>query len=644
MDLFLALTVAGLATYGCVYAFTALGLVVTYTTSGIFNFAQGAMGMLGAFLYWQLQAVEGWPSWFAFVVVAFVAAPLMGALVERLLMRRVAAARLEAKLTVTVGLLLFLIALAQWIWDPRVGRTVPLLFEGRSVYIGGVALTFHQLVIVVATVAVAAGLWLFFYRTRTGIATRAVVGDKELASLTGAAPTRFSMLGWALGTSMASIAGILLAPTVSMDIQALTLLVINGYAAAVVGRLRSLPLTVVGALVLGLLQSYAIGYLPIGGVWDSLGQVVPMLYLFAVILLLPQTRATIAGRLRVRAARVADLRESLAWSAGLVVVAVVLAQLLSSTDVNLLNRGVALSIVMLSLVLVTGYGGQVSLCQLTFAGLGAYAMEAVGDGGSAWGLLAAVGLASLAGTVVALPALRLRGLYLALATLAFGYGMDRAFFSNNDFFGAGNALAVDRVNLPWVDTEDNGTYLVLLCTVFAAVGVGLLAVRRSAFGRRLLAISDSPAACLTLGVNMTSAKLLLFAVSSGIAGLGGALYAGSQGVVGPNDFTFLLSATLLMVAVVLGIRTVAGVLLGGVFLAFGPTLQNGLSDIWAGAPINSLQLLVGLAAIGIARNPEGVFGGASPLRRWRSVRPQPDTSKSDSAATSDERRLSGVAH
>ena len=618
MSQFLSLTVAGVATYGCVYAITAMGLVVTYTTSGIFNFAQGAIGMIGAFLYWQLSQSFHWPTWLSFVAVVFVMTPLLGGLIERVVVRRLENAALEAKLTVTIALLLLGIAVATAIWDPQVARRIPQFFNGHQVSIGGVVLTWHQLIVVAASLLAATGLRLFFYRTRAGVATRAVVDDRELASLTGAAPAFYAQLGWAMGCSLASIAGILIAPLVNLDITNLTLLVINGYAAAMVGRLRSLPLTFVGAIALGLIQSYGVGYLPIGDIWTYLEQVIPMLFLLVVILVLPQSRASLARRVRVRAPRIVGRRESLITAGAFLVVAAVVSQTLSTSNLSYANRGIALAIIMLSLVMLTGYGGQVSLCQLTFAGLGAFAMSKVGgSGGSLLGLLAAVGLAAAVGTLIALPALRLRGLYLALATLAFAYGMDLAFFNNIRVFGVSLSLEVARPHLPGVSLRSDRSFLMLLAIVFAVLAVAVLAMRRSRFGRRLLAVNDSPAACLTLGIDMTRTKLVIFILSSAVAGLGGALYGGAQGAVAPNDFSFIISLTLLLLAVAWGIRTTGGMLFAGVLFALGPLLQQHVTQ-----PRDVVSLLVGLAAIAVSQNPEGTFGGNTALQKWRDRRSQ----------------------
>jgi branched-chain amino acid transport system permease protein len=242
-------------------------------------------------------------------------------------------------------------------------------------------------------------------------------------------------------------------------------------------------------------------------------------------------------------------------------------------------------------------------------------------------LLAAVGLAGAVGALIALPALRLRGLYLALATLAFAYAMDVAFFTSPRFFGTSDALNVARVHIPGINMSSDRTYLIFEAVVFAIIAIGVLALRRAPFGRRLVALSDSPGASVSVGVRTTRAKLAVFTIASAIAGLGGALYGGAQGTVGPNDFAFLLSLTVLMLAVVWGIRSVTGMLVAGVAFALGPLLQSHVSS-----PREIVQLLVGLAAIGIAQNPAGILGSGGPRmnrRRGHSgQRPTADTTDS----------------
>ncbi len=613
MDTFLSLTVVGVVA-GCIYALTAAGLVVTYTTSGIFNFAHGAIGMFSAFAFWDLSQNRDWPVPLALAVVVFVLAPLIGSFVERFLIRGLQGAALDASLTVTVGLLLLLIGVSAAIWDPSTARTLPQFFSGDSVSIGGVVVTYHQLTVVVVALAVAAGLRVFMFNTRPGIATRAVVDDRDLAALAGATPARFSQLGWALGAMLAAVAGILLAPLVNLDINTLTLLVINGYAAAMVGRLRNLPLTFVGGVALGLVEAYVVGYLPVGDALSQIKPIIPMIFLVVALLVLPQGR--LRGRVAsIRPPRVAGARESLVMAGVFVVVAVLLSQALSDGLLATLSLGLGFGLVMLSLVLLTGYGGQVSLCQLTFAGLGAFAMSKYGTGGAPVGLLAAVGLAGAVGALVALPALRLRGLYLALSTLAFAYAMEHAFFNNDDAFSLSLSLRVERLYIPGIDLRGQRAYFVFLAVVFVVAALAVLWVRRSGLGRRLVAMGDSPAASATMGMSLTRTKLVVFTLSAGLAGLGGALLGGQQGLVGPADFTLLASITLLLITVTMGIRTVTGVLFAGIALAFGPDIQASFPALHDIVPIG-----VGLGAIGIARNPNGVFGGNTPLQWLRERR------------------------
>ena len=621
MNEFISLTVAGIATYGCVYALTAMGLVVTYKTSGIFNFAQGALGMVSAFFYYDLSQAWHWPSALALAVTVLGFAPLVGAVLERVVIRRLENAGLEAKLTVTIALTLLCIAAATAIWyrDPNsiAVRRIPNFFNGDQVSIGGVNLTYQQMIVVIAAVVSALLLRLFFTYIRAGIATRAVVDDRELAALTGATPARYAQLGWALGCGLAALAGILIAPQIgALDVTTLTVLVITGYAAAMVGRLRSLPMTFLGAIVLGMLQSYADGYLPGTPLWGAVGAITPELFLLVVILVLPQPRAVLTRRVMVRAPRVAGLKESALVGAALIALAAVLSQVLNGDNLGYANQGVGLGIIMLSLVMLTGYGGQVSLCQMSFAGLGAWTMSKVGGThGSLLGVLAAIGLAAAVGAVLALPSLRLRGLYLALATLAFAEAMDEAFFGQAKFFGIDDSVAVARPDLPGISLNSDRTLLVALSVVFVVVAMGILALRRSRFGRRLIAISDSPGACVTLGIDMTRSKLAVFTLSAGVAGLGGALYGGALTQVNHYNFQFIYSLTLLLLAVAWGIRTTGGMLVGGVLFALGPLLEKHLTS-----PRDVFELGIGLAVIGISQNPEGTFGGNTPLQWWRDRR------------------------
>src|SRR3954454_23254445 len=283
MEIFLSYTVVGIVA-GCVYALIATGLVVTYNTTGIFNFAHGAIAMVGAYSFWQLWQGWGWNPLLSLVLVLFVAAPLFGLIVERVLMRPLQGASVDLTLVVTLGLLLFLVGVAQIAWNPNDVRNLPSFFNGAGVRIGYVQVTYHEVVAVLATVGIAVGLRVLFNQTRTGIAMRAVVDNPDLLAMAGGQPVRVQQLSWSLSCSLAALAGILLAPIARLDILLLTLLVVDGYAAAVIGRLRNLPLAVAGAMAIGLGQNYLAGYLH-NGFLARIQFTIPMVVLFVVLIL-----------------------------------------------------------------------------------------------------------------------------------------------------------------------------------------------------------------------------------------------------------------------------------------------------------------------------------------------------------------------
>jgi branched-chain amino acid transport system permease protein len=600
---FLAYTIIGIAT-GCIYALTASGLVVTYTTSGIFNFAHGAIGMVCAFLYWELTIEQGWNQALTLIVVLGVFAPIVGAVIHLLMMRGLHGTTIATQLVVTLGLLLALIGFGQVRWNPTEPRVLPEFFAGNHVKLFSVNVTYHQVTMVTVAVLVAAFLRLLFVRTRIGIAMRAVVDDPELASLNGAAPDRVSMASWAIGAMLAGLAGILLAPIVSLDVLLLTLLVINGYAAAMVGRLKSLPWTFAGGIALGLAESYVIGWLPTDLI-NKIKPALPTIFLYLVLLALPQARLS-AGRLvsARRTPRVATLRESIVGAVALLVGAVILVQFIKGSLLVNFSQGIVFSLIMLSLVLLVGYAGQTSLAQMTFVGLGAFAMGKYFGGASLWGIVLAAVIAGAVGAIAALPALRLQGLYLALSTFAFAQGMSTVFFKHEDVFGYGGRLAVGRPSILGISFEGDKMFFVLLVGVFALTGVGVLALRRGPFGRRLVAMKDSSAACATLGLNLTFTKLAVFALSAAIAGVAGCFYGGVNGQVGPNDFEVLQSLVVLLLVSIAGINTVTGALMGGV--TFGAFKSDKVLRLLPQSVRGNFPFIgAGLGAIGIGRNPMG---------------------------------------
>ncbi len=601
-------TILGLATAG-VYAVAASGLVVTYQTSGIFNFAHGAVGMIVAYVYWELRVRQHLPAPVAIVIALFVVAPLLGALIERLLMRHLSGASVITRIVVTIGLLVGLLGVARVVWsgDITPPPNLPRFFGDNVVRFGGVNLPWHQIIVLICAVAVAIGLRIILKGTRLGVAMRAVVDDRDLTGLNGCNPTRTSMSAWMLGSFLAGLAGILIAPTLpgNLDQATLTLLVINAFAAAMVGRLRSLPLTFLGAVILGLASSYmdlGAAHLSSSPDWyNDIRGSLPVILLFVVLLVIPQERIRVAAATE-RLGRIPrpSFRKGVIAAVLLVVAVAGLAELLHGADLRSLGVVVALAIVMLSYVPLTGYAGQISLAQLTFAGLGAFiAVVVVGPQGSLLGLVVAFAAAAAIGALVALPALRLQGLYLALGTMAFALVVENVVFAGDQNFSSGTR-AFGRPSF----LAGDHAYLVFMTVVFAALGLGVLALRHSSYGRRLQALKDSPAAAATIGMNQTVAKLAVFAFSAGIAGIGGYLLGCWKGQVGQSDYSLINGAlpglAVLLLAVVGGIAVIAGAFVGAVFLVAMPRLGEIFPSI------NNLMLIApGLVGVTLAQNPDG---------------------------------------
>jgi branched-chain amino acid transport system permease protein len=426
-------------------------------------------------------------------------------------------------------------------------------------------------------------------------------------------------LAWAIGTSLAALAGILLTPVIGLDYYELTLLVINAYAAAMLGRLKSLPLTFAGAMTLGILQSYAVAYLPSTGDLSGVRAVIPTLFLFAVIIAMPQAQLRVGQVKGIVSARLPSVQRAVTAGATLVVVVAVLTLSMSASNVLLAGTAATYAMVMLSLVLLTGYGGHVSLAQFTFAGVGALAYAKL-DSPNLLGLLLAALIAAAVGALVALPVLRLTGLYLALSTLAFGVLMDKLVFQASFAFGFNGSLPAERLSVLGITITDGGTYVLLMTIVFVMMGIGLLQLRRGRLGRILIAMRDSPAACGTLGLNMRWFRVGLFGLSAGMAGLAGALFAGLRQTISATDFQLLSSLPLLLLAVVCGVTSVTGAAIGGVFFMMLPVLQSNYPGL-AGLAF----VVIGFGAVALGRDPNGLanllfaVGRKVEQRLWPSV-------------------------
>lgn len=613
------------AVAGGIYALAAFGLVLTYRASGIFNFAHGAIGMLSAFVFYQLvqggrvHLVAGvydqaWqlPTSVALVLVVGVLAPAFGWWLDRVLFRRLRDAGEVVKIVATIGLLVALQGLAGVVWGQGAALTPTSIFADRVLTVGGFRANLEQVASVCLVLVLAVCLMAFLRFTPLGIRMRAVVDAAELAELAGVDAKRISGLSWAVGAGFAALAGILIVPFFgSLDPLTLTLLVIAAAAAAVVGRLRSFPLTLVGGLGIGIAQLAVQRYTD-GEIARQLRPAIPFIVLFGVLFLPWWRRRPSEGTqppavpppVRALPARPRVMR------AGVVGVMLAAAPFVLGTGWHLYLALVPpTALIFLSLVLLSGYGGLVSLCQAALAGFGAFsAAHLVSSFGVPFPIaMLAGGLAAVPlGAFLAYRAASLSPLLLGLATLAFGAVMDEVLFTSRWFAGGLVGISFER---PAVIGAPRPYYLASL-GVFALFALLVHNLRRGKVGLALAGMRDSEVGLAAVGMNIPGLKFVCFCLSAFIAGLGGAMLAGATGQATPLNFLTFQSLIFLALAVVGGIGSWTGALTGALLLQLAPALaersaaQRGLL---AGVELDALSpLLFGLLAIALARNPHGL--------------------------------------
>jgi len=333
---------------------------------------------------------------------------------------------------------------------------------------------------------------------------------------------------------------------------------------------------------------------------------------------MPQAQLRVGQVKGIVSAPLPTTRAALGWGAGLLFLVTLMSISFSNANLLLVGTAATYAMVMLSLVLLTGYGGHVSLAQFTFAGVGALAYAKL-DQPNLYGLAVAALIAAAAGALVALPVLRLTGLYLALSTLAFGLLMDKMVFQSSFAFGFNGTLEAERLSLLGVSVDSTGTYVLVMCAFFVLMSLALLVLRGGALGRLLIAMRDSPAACGTLGLDMRWFRVALFGLTAGMAGLAGALFAGLRGTIGATDFQLLASLPLLLLAVVFGVTSVTGAALGGIGLMLLPVLQSSRPEL-AGL----MFAVLGFGAVFLGRDPNGLANLLFGLgrRSWTELAPK----------------------
>jgi branched-chain amino acid transport system permease protein len=622
---YLQLILAGIAT-GCIYSLAGMGVVLTYNATGVFNFAHGAIATFVAYTLWQLNAGWGVPLAIAAPVSLVLIGPGLGFLLERVVFRPLArrGAGTSEKLVATLGIFVLLLGVTYVIWTGNV-RQGPRLISSRPLELAnGLRIGLDQLVVVLLAVVLSVLVWWLFRRTRLGCDIRAVVDRRELAELAAVDSDRVAAIAWAIGCGFAGLTGVLFAQN-GLDPYHLTLLVVETFSIAVVARLTSLPMALAaGVLLLGVGHSLLTQFNPFAG--STAGRIVAELkpnlsvvILFAALVLYRRLdvvgedgdgglgRIGRAGRSRPRSG--STTAGTRAVVPALVAFGfLVLPFFLSRTTWAYGHRLPALVIVFTSIVAVTGFSGQISLGQAAFAGFGAFLSARLSN---TYGLPVVLtmllgGLGAIVlGLVAGLPAVKRRGLFLALTTLALGLLVYSLVFQSTVFAGGVNGLRVTRPSLFGWSLDGSYAFYYFELVVMGVMLLLARNLRSGRLGRILAAIRDSETAAKSVGIDLRTYKLFIFAASAFIAGIGGALLTMQTKAFSAFQFEPLQSSLLwFMVVIVAGVDSIGGAVLGaGLFVMLDVVVkQDGVSQLVIGAIALTLGRLPGGNLLGLLRS------------------------------------------
>jgi ABC-type branched-subunit amino acid transport system ATPase component/branched-subunit amino acid ABC-type transport system permease component len=608
---------------GAVYAALALGLVVTYRSSGVVNLASGAVALYIAYTYAYLrmgQLVDPIPGlsptadlgtgplgfWPAFLISLAVGA-VLGALLYVLIFRPLRAAPAAAKAVASVGVMIVLQALLA----TRLGSaavTVAPIFPVHAYQILGSRVPGDRLWSAAIIVLAAAALALWFRLSRFGLATRAAAESEKGAFVTGLSPQRIALVNWALSTVVVGVGGVLISPIVPLTPASYSLFIVAALAAALVGNFTKIGVTVAAALVIGMLESEAT-YLQTKSWLTSAGlpDLVPLIVILAFLVLRGRELPARGAIIQKTLGRAPRPRGYLVPGAVIVVLGLVSLTATHGADRAAVITTLVLAVIALSQVVVTGFTGQISFAQLTLAGVGAFALTRIQHQLHVpfpfAPLLAAV-IAMAIGVVVGLPALRIRGLPVAVTTLALAVVLQDLWFNNPDFNGGYAGAPVADARIFGIDLGVGAGHgyphlgfgiLALIVLLLAAGGVAL--VRRSRLGAAMLAVRANERSAAASGVAVSQVKLIAFAIGGFLAGLGGAMLAYQQTSADYSSYTAIGSVTFFATVYIAGITSVSGGINAGV-IASGGIVYTLINN---GVPLWIYVLLVGLLLVGIVQ-------------------------------------------
>ncbi len=629
MSSFLLFVLLGLGA-GSVYALLGLGLVLKYRATGVIDFAHGAVAMYSAYVFvnlrsrgalelpWivlphEVQLTPGPMDLIPAVLITVVYGTGLGLVLFLLVYRPLLRAAPLTRVCASVGVMLLLQAIAVLNFGTTSIAAGPVL-PSTPIPLADIKFPSDRLVLAGIVVAVAAVLLVVYRFTTFGLATRASAENETGAALMGISPTAIAARNWTIASFIAAGSGILITPISSLDPTSYTLFVVPALGAALIGRFQSFAVVAAAGLGLGIVQSLLVKlqtiftWLPQQGLSNGLP--------FVIILI---TMTLSAARLGARGG-IASLRNpSLGRPTRPLLTSIIV--LVLGTGILLALQGslrfafmssIATTCVCLSLVLLSGYIGQVSLAQMSFVGIGAFVLTHLGGSlGVPFPLILAALSVVPIGILIGLPALRVRGVSLAVVTLAAAAATDALVFSNVAFTGGLGGRTLDPPSIFGFELDVRGgpvpqiAFGVFMLIVVIFIGYAIARLRTSATGRMLVAIRSNERAAAYMGINVAPVKLYAFALSAFIAGIGGGLIAYQQGTVSSTAFAVFSSLSVLAIAYVAGIGRIAGAVIAGLMFA-----SDGLFVSFLGKLLHIGQYQMIIAGIALAftavQNPDGV--------------------------------------
>ncbi|HEU5306939.1 MAG TPA: ATP-binding cassette domain-containing protein, partial [Acidimicrobiia bacterium] len=594
---------------GLITSLIAMGIILVYRSSRVINFAVGSIGIPATALFAVMAGVHGWPYWPS-LVLALLLGTLTGVLVELAVIRRLFKSPRVIVLVATIGVAQLCEAITLALPDYRTGSLqtqFPLPFSGDWKPFLGIEVSASQLLVLIVVPFITVGLWWLLGHTAFGDSVRAAASNSDLARMTGINPKMVSTGVWAIAGLLGTVAILLTATDqTSADLVHIgpdTLL--RGLVAALIGGMVSFPRAMVGAIAIGILDRVLFfNYTAETG----LVQFVLFVVVLVLVARVSRNDTGSSGESFQFAPRIAAVPERLRsiWWVKRLPQFIALLGLLAAVILPLLSDKserhqtwatiIAFALCAISVVVLTGWGGQLSLGQMAFAGLGALTAAAlirglqfnIGwhstrflDGGLPsisfpWALLLGASFASLIAVVVGVGALRVRGLLLAISTLAFAIAA-QAYLFNRTFFTAGSTtVEIPRADILFLQlTHRTRAYYYFALFVLVVVLLLVGHIKRTGVGRMIVGVRENELAASAMTVSPARAKLIAFAMGGFIAGLGGVILGAVNLTFGPSERFFLVDDSLRLVAIVVigGLGSLSGAVVGALWVI-------GLPSFW----------------------------------------------------------------